>query len=52
MPPSQAITRDQLREYFHLPINEVAKRLGVCATVLKKICRKNGVPRWPHRKVS
>lgn len=42
---------EQLSEYFHLPINEVSTRLGVCATVLKKICRKNGIPRWPHRKI-
>jgi len=34
-----------------MPINEVAKDLGVCATVLKKICRRNGIPRWPHRKI-
>ena len=25
---------------------------GVCASVLKKICRENGLDRWPHRKVT
>ena len=40
-----------LQQHFHLPISEVAKELGVCATVLKKLCRKHGIPRWPHRKV-
>jgi len=40
-----------LSQYFHLPITEVAKTLGICATALKKICRKNGIPRWPARKV-
>mmetsp|Transcript_7672 Transcript_7672/g.10711 ORF Transcript_7672/g.10711 Transcript_7672/m.10711 type:complete len:322 (+) Transcript_7672:122-1087(+) len=42
---------EELAQYFHLPINEVAAELGVCATVLKKICRKNGIKRWPHRKI-
>eukprot|EP01113_Clastostelium_recurvatum_P006255 TRINITY_DN12834_c1_g1_i2.p1 TRINITY_DN12834_c1_g1~~TRINITY_DN12834_c1_g1_i2.p1 ORF type:complete len:219 (+),score=59.92 TRINITY_DN12834_c1_g1_i2:49-705(+) len=51
MPAGQTIGLDQLSQYFHLPINDVAKELGVCATVLKKICRKNGIPRWPHRKI-
>jgi len=51
MPPAQSITLQKLTDYFHLPINIVAKELGVCATVLKKICRKNGIPRWPHRKI-
>lgn len=45
------ITFEQLTKYFHLPINDVAKELGICATMLKKICRKNGIPRWPHRKI-
>eukprot|EP01116_Phalansterium_solitarium_P002869 TRINITY_DN13184_c0_g1_i1.p1 TRINITY_DN13184_c0_g1~~TRINITY_DN13184_c0_g1_i1.p1 ORF type:complete len:314 (+),score=80.98 TRINITY_DN13184_c0_g1_i1:131-943(+) len=34
-----------------MPINQVAKELGVCATILKKICRRNRIPRWPHRKL-
>lgn len=25
---------------------------GVCTSVLKKICRDNGLIRWPYRKVS
>lgn len=48
---SQGIGFDELASYFHLPINQVSKELGVCATVLKKICRRNGIPRWPHRKI-
>lgn len=51
MPPSKNISFDELSKYFHLPINQVAKELGICATILKKICRRNGIPRWPHRKI-
>eukprot|EP01119_Soliformovum_irregulare_P004552 TRINITY_DN1559_c0_g1_i1.p1 TRINITY_DN1559_c0_g1~~TRINITY_DN1559_c0_g1_i1.p1 ORF type:complete len:289 (-),score=43.53 TRINITY_DN1559_c0_g1_i1:101-967(-) len=51
MPPSRNITFEELSQFFHLPINQVAKELGVCATILKKICRRNGIPRWPHRKI-
>ncbi|XP_073116423.1 uncharacterized protein [Elaeis guineensis] len=39
-----------LIDYFHLPIADAAKELGICTTALKKICRKHGMPRWPHRK--
>lgn len=40
-----------LAQYFHLPITKAAEELGICPTVLKKICRKHGIPRWPHRKL-
>lgn len=40
-----------LSQYFHLPIDAASKELNVCPTVLKKICRLHGLPRWPHRKV-
>eukprot|EP01132_Coremiostelium_polycephalum_P007585 gene7585-9326_t len=51
MPQTATIGFEQLSKYFHLPINDVAKELGICATMLKKICRRNGIPRWPHRKI-
>lgn len=38
-------------DYFHLPIDDAAKEVNLCPTVVKKICRKEGLARWPHRKV-
>jgi len=51
MSSSSRIKYDDLRRCFHLPLVEVAKRLGVCTTLLKKICRKFGVKKWPHRQI-
>ena len=41
----------EVAQHFHRPINEASKFLNICPTVLKKICRKAGLPRWPHRKL-
>ncbi|KAF7830431.1 RKD-RWP domain containing protein [Senna tora] len=38
-------------DYFHLPIEDAAKEVNLCPTVVKKICRKEGLARWPHRKI-
>lgn len=46
------LTLDDVKKYFHLPIEKAARRMDVCPTVLKKICRRGGLPRWPYRKVS
>lgn len=43
---------DDLRAYFHLTIEEASEQLRFCPTVVKRICRKFGVSRWPARKVS
>ena len=40
-----------LPKYFQLPEKEVAKKLGMSLTSLKKMCRQNGIDRWPYRKV-
>ncbi|KAG5179616.1 hypothetical protein JKP88DRAFT_247235 [Tribonema minus] len=40
-----------LRTMFDLPITEAAQKCGVCLTAFKKICRKQGIKRWPHRQI-
>jgi len=52
MPAPRVIGVDELRTYFRLPEKETAKRLGICLTSLKKVCRHNGIFRWPYRKVN
>jgi len=42
---------DTLKKYFHLPLDNVANEFGLCITILKRICRNEGIPRWPHRKL-
>ena len=34
------LTEKVLRENFHLPLSEVAKKFGMCTTAFKKLCRK------------
>lgn len=50
---SAKLKLSDLCDYFHLPIDEAAdhEKVKLCPTVLKKTCRKAGLPRWPHRKV-
>ncbi|KAH6827010.1 hypothetical protein C2S53_016153 [Perilla frutescens var. hirtella] len=38
-------------DYFDRPIEDAARKLNICPTVMKKICRKHGVLRWPYRKI-
>ncbi|EEY55591.1 uncharacterized protein PITG_09531 [Phytophthora infestans T30-4] len=42
---------EDLRECFNMPIAAVARKFGICATLLKKICRRYGIQRWPHRQI-
>eukprot|EP00189_Rhodosorus_marinus_P007460 CAMPEP_0184753832 /NCGR_PEP_ID=MMETSP0315-20130426/44298_1 /TAXON_ID=101924 /ORGANISM="Rhodosorus marinus, Strain UTEX LB 2760" /LENGTH=699 /DNA_ID=CAMNT_0027233223 /DNA_START=660 /DNA_END=2759 /DNA_ORIENTATION=- len=48
---TKSISFDDLAKHFHMPINDAAKELGICATVLKELCRRRGIQRWPHRKL-
>ncbi|KAL7591060.1 hypothetical protein Lser_V15G33652 [Lactuca serriola] len=45
------LTMKDLVDYFHIPIEVAAKEIRVCPTVIKKICRKHGLLRWPYRKI-
>jgi len=53
MPTHSAIelSLPELSKYFKMPEKAVAKHLGICLTSLKKICRQNGINRWPYRKI-
>lgn len=42
---------EELSDYFHLPEKQVAAKMGMCLTSLKKICRSHGITRWPFRKL-
>ncbi|KAK9093564.1 hypothetical protein Syun_028475 [Stephania yunnanensis] len=47
---SSALTLDDISKHFSVPIADAATFLGVCTSVLKRICRENGIVRWPYRK--
>ena len=34
-----------------LPADEACVRLGICLTVLKRLCRQFGIQRWPYRRI-
>ncbi|PWA57645.1 RWP-RK domain-containing protein [Artemisia annua] len=45
------LTMKDLTAYFHIPIEAAAKKVHFCPTVIKKVCRKHGLSRWPYRKI-
>jgi hypothetical protein len=51
MPPQMKMTRRDLEGAFHMPLSTVAAHFGVSQTFIKKVCRENGISRWPYRKV-
>jgi hypothetical protein len=45
------VTTEDLRELFHLTLVDASKRLGMCTTLFKKICRRKNIIKWPYRKI-
>lgn len=48
----EELTLNEISKHFDTPIQDAAKALGVCPTILKKICRRLGIGRWPYRRVN
>lgn len=51
MPYKTIIELEKLKEHFHEPMADVARKFGVCTTFFKRICRIYGIKRWPFRKL-
>jgi uncharacterized coiled-coil DUF342 family protein len=47
----ESITIDDLREYFHLPLYDAAKKFGIGMTLLRRLCRKYNIKKWPYRQI-
>jgi len=47
--PPIVITRQVLESHFNMPQQQVCKKLGICATVIKKVCRQLGIEKWPFK---
>ena len=45
------LSKNDIAQTFHLPIERAARSLGVGLTVLKRQCREFGISRWPFRKM-
>ena len=45
------ITIQLLQKLYELPLHDAAKMLSVCDSAIKKFCRKNGITKWPYRRV-
>lgn len=48
---SIVISEQQLRHHFHLPLHTAAQKFGICTTAFKKLCRRFGIAKWPHRQL-
>jgi RWP-RK domain len=40
-----------MQSCFSLGLRDAAKKLGVCATTLKRHCRKHSIWKWPNREL-
>ncbi len=40
---------EDIKKWYHLPLEDAAKVLRSCPTTVKMICRQHGIRRWPQR---
>lgn len=45
------LTYEDLQAQFGKGLKEAAANMGICATTLKRACRRHGIKRWPRRQI-
>mmetsp|Transcript_4843 Transcript_4843/g.11674 ORF Transcript_4843/g.11674 Transcript_4843/m.11674 type:complete len:315 (+) Transcript_4843:161-1105(+) len=48
--PPVIVTREVLQQNFQLPLTAVAKKLNLSTTVIKQICRRLKIDKWPYKR--
>eukprot|EP00960_Hanusia_phi_P071432 767554-Hanusia_phi.AAC.3 len=43
------LSLELLEQFYNMPLHLAAKRLGICQTAIKKVCRKLGIKKWPYK---
>ncbi|KAJ9509105.1 hypothetical protein QJQ45_001593 [Haematococcus lacustris] len=43
---------EDLQAQFGLGLKDAANNLGICATTLKRACRRHNIKRWPRRQIA
>uniref|UniRef100_A0A7S0LX11 RWP-RK domain-containing protein n=1 Tax=Cryptomonas curvata TaxID=233186 RepID=A0A7S0LX11_9CRYP len=38
-----------LEKFYGMPLHTAAKKLGICQTAIKKVCRRLGIKKWPYK---
>lgn len=49
---SRAMSRAKLEVLFDRPVEQAARALGVSGTIVKRLCRRYGIPKWPFRQLT
>ncbi|CAM9642952.1 unnamed protein product [Pylaiella littoralis] len=49
---AERIPVELMRQYFNYPLRSAAEAMHISVTTLKRLCRRHGVKRWPHRQIS
>lgn len=47
--PSKHLRLRDIAPHFHLGLKQAAANLGICASTLKRACRRHKIERWPRR---
>mmetsp|Transcript_13756 Transcript_13756/g.27196 ORF Transcript_13756/g.27196 Transcript_13756/m.27196 type:complete len:219 (-) Transcript_13756:226-882(-) len=42
---------ETLEQFYCYPLHLAAKKLGICQTAIKKVCRRLGIKKWPYKEM-